>query len=228
MIRFHWEVFLKKFPNQIRAMKYYITLYSVVLILCNVSCKKETQEKKLNILVTEYKTHTPVPGANVHILDISLDVFNSSATSSTVENLQTDSNGICQIPESYFKNDTYSILITKDGFWRSDLDLSATIKPTTYELQRKSQLRVHLIQWNGYTDFPTLHMEINGELPGYTITPFSNIRLPADSTFSMDVYGGQTNQVNWKIMGQSFDSLAGGTVHVSVLPTGTTDMEIKY
>jgi hypothetical protein len=217
-----------KFQLQTKIMKYYILLYSVLLIISNVSCKKDTQEKKVNILVSEYKTHTAIPVADVHVLEIGVNIFTSSATSSDVANLQTDINGICAIPESYFNNQEYSILITKDGFWRWDLDLASTSKPVTYELQRKSQLSVHLIQLHSYTDFPTLHMEVNGELPGYTITPFSNIRLPADSTFSMDVYGGQTNQVYWKIMGQSFDSLAGGTIPVVVLPTGTTNVEIKY
>ena len=205
--------------------------FSIVLFNWCISCKKDNQQSSqqmVNIQVTEYKSHTPVPGASVHILDISLNVFNSSATRSTVENLQTDSNGICPIPESYFNNSEYSILITKDGFWQSDLDLTATSKPTTYELQRKSQLRVHLIQINSYPDFPSLRMDIDGELPGYTITPFLNVPLPADSTFSMDVYGGQTNQVNWIIRDQSTDSLAGGTISVVVSPTGTTDMEIKY
>ena len=46
------------------------------------------------------------------------------------------------------------------------------------------------------------------ELPGTTITPFLAIPLPSDSTFSMEVYGGQTNQVCWKIMTNLGDSLA--------------------
>jgi hypothetical protein len=209
-------------------MKYFITLFSAVLIICNISCKKETLEKMVNIQVTEYKTHAPVPGANVYIVEISLDLFNGSAERTTLKTLQTDSNGICPIPESYFKDPVYNILIAKDNFWESILDLSDTSKPTTYELQRKSQLRIHLIQLNNYADNPTFHMDCSGELPGYTITAFSSVRLPADSTFSMYVYGGQTNQVSWKIMDQVGDSLAGATVPVVVPTTGITDMEIKY
>jgi len=220
------------FHNQTKDMINHIArLLLLLLVVCSFSCNKENQKapgNKVNILVTEFKTNIPIQGATVFIVDIGLNIFSGSAVRSTTQILQTDSNGVCPIPESYFNDATYGILVSKDGYWQTDLDLFATSKPTSYELQRKSQLRVHLIQLNSYTDIPIFQMGINGELPGYTVTPFTSIRLPADSTFSLDVYGGQTNQVKWEIMGQSGDSLAGGTIPVDVLPTGITDVEIKY
>jgi hypothetical protein len=164
----------------------------------------------------------------VDILVISTDIFCACAVSSLVETLQTDANGICPIPESYFNNSIYGISIAKNNFWSSGSDLLISNKPTSYELQRKSQLRVHLIKSNSYTDFPIFYLNCSGELPGATITPFFAVPLPSDSTFSMDVYGGQTNQVRWKIMTNLGDSLAGGISPVDVLPTGITDMEIRY
>jgi len=206
-------------------------LFSIALFDCCISCKKDNQQVSqqiVNIHVEEYKSHAPVPDAHVDILVISTDIFCACAVSSLVETLQTDADGICPIPESYFNSSIYGISITKNNFWPSGSDLLISNKPTSYELQRKGQLRVHLIKSNSYTDSPIFYLNCSGELPGTTITPFLAIPLPTDSTFTMDAYGGQTNQVSWKIMTILGDSLTGGINPIDVLATGITDMEIRY
>jgi len=206
-------------------------LILVLLFICGISCNKQNQkapEKKVNITVTEYKTHAPVAGANVFLIQISLDIFNSSAITGEILSFQTDSNGICAVPETKFKDPTYAVKVMKDGFWTIQPDLFATSNATTYELQRENQIRLHLVQVNSYTDFLLFHLSIDGELPGNTLTPFIGYHMPADTTFLLDAFGGQTNHLNWLMRSQPGDSLAGGAISLDVLPTGTADLEIKY
>jgi hypothetical protein len=210
--------------------KYNASLIVVLLFVSGFSCKKnsQSQEKKVNVLVTEYKSHAPVPGAEVDVDEISMDIFGGGALLTNLETLQTDADGICPVPESYFKDPTKTIVVLKDGFWHSDVDLSATTIPTTYELQRKSQLRVHLIQLNSYPNDTYFYIESDGELPDHIIAPFSRILIPADSTFTMDVYGGQTNQVHWKVTDLFNDTLKFGNQPLVLPPSGINDLEIKY
>lgn len=204
------------------------SLIVVLLFVSGISCKKnsQSQEKKVNVLVTEYKSHAPVPGAEVDVDEISMGLFGTLLTN--LATLQTDADGICPVPESYFKDPTNTIVVLKDGFWHSDVDFTATTIPTAYELQRKSQLRVHLSQLNSYPDGTYFYMESDGELPDHIIAPFSRVLIPADSTFTIDVYGGQTNQVHWKVTDLFNDTLKFGNQPLIVAPSGFTDLEIKY
>jgi hypothetical protein len=206
-------------------------LFSIVLFNSCISCKKDNQQvsqQMVNVQVREYKSYASIPGATIKVLQGGIDISCSCLIGTVILTRQTDADGICSIPETYLSGSGYSLSISKVNYWPAVSDFQSS-KPTIYQMQNKAQLRVHLIKNSNYPDHSIFQMNCTGEQPESTIVPFFNILLPTDSTFTMDVYGGQTNQVSWKIMDNlAADSLAGGNIPVEASRVGITDMQIKY
>jgi hypothetical protein len=206
-------------------------LFSIVLFNCCISCKKDNQQvsqQMVNIQVKEYKSHASIPEATVNVIQEGIDFSCFCLVVTDILTRETDVDGICPIPETYLSSSEYSISISKENYWPAISDFQSS-KSALFEMQNKAQLRVHLIKDCSYPDHSLFQMNCTGEQPESTIVPFFNVPLPTDSTSTMDVYGGQMNQVRWKIMDNlTVDSLAGGNIPVEVSRVGITDVQIRY
>jgi hypothetical protein len=206
-------------------------LLTTLLIGVFVSCKKdnqETMEPTVNVHVKEFKTEVPLPGAVIAVNAAGIDFTCSCTIETVVFAKQTDDQGICAIPDKYLSGSEYTLTVSKDNYWSVNSGAGST-KETSYELQVKAQLRLHVVKNNPYPDHSLFQLNCSGEKPESALVPFTKVLLPADTSFVMDAYGGQTNRVQWKILDNlGTDSLGGGTLPVEVARTGITDLQISY
>jgi hypothetical protein len=212
-----------------------LTGLAFVLIFLVISCKKDSNKKMVNITVQESQTHIPVSDAGVDVYEIRMTPPSAGGVNlncgciygSIVFSTHTDTNGICQIPDSYYSNSLYGLVVNKDSYYPAATNQNLNIG-ATYYLLRINQIRVHLIKENNFPDSSSFYLQVYDKLPRKPLVYLSLPSLPQDSTFLIPAYGGETNGIDWSIAKPYSATLANGTIQLDVPSTGITDLEIKY
>jgi hypothetical protein len=213
-----------------------------LLILFFASCNKKNDpkpdEKKVTIIVAEYKTDAPIVDALVEYYKFCPSCMPPGGYS-LVFSAQTGYGGECEIPESIFINVSYGIVITPPAppqnpgidyyYWPtgSPADHSTSRK---YFLTITGEEKIHLIRTGQFPKGYYMELKARGEQASFQPIDIARVyAFPADTSFSFYTYRGQTNNITWNIY-DSTDAVisSGGPITIDFPRKGIQEIEIKY
>ena len=204
-------------------------IFSLLIIMCYpiLSCKKSVG-KLTTYTVTEYKSNNPIPGASVSFYTIgSFDLNCGCWTDQLQATKLTDQNGQCTLGDEEFTLSTTSISVDKDHYYSSGS--SSTPLETNYVLEPVGRIELHLARVNSYSGQIYMDMSINGERAriGTRLTEFP---APADSLIFVDGFGGETNNISYKIYDSTTSTVIFNSAQIplAVSKSGSTLLGINY
>ena len=181
----------------------------------------------IKIEVVEYKTNLPVADATVIFFKLgSFDLYGCQCWLTTVFlTKQTDESGYCLVTESDFNQATQGINISQGNYW----SVGSSKVQTKYELDFIGQVKLHLIKTNSYPDQSFIDVSCSGERITSSVGNGAFYTSIADSTYTFNAFGGQTNTISWKVYAPAGASILDSGFHkVDVPKSGITDVEIQY
>jgi hypothetical protein len=195
------------------------------LIICYVSCKKNT-EQTIKITVTEYKTNTAIPDAIISFYkNVDFDPACLCWSGELFLTKQTDADGICNVSQTDYNMAGYQIDLSKPGY----INLILAKNQNVCEMDVARQVSLHLIKTKSYPDGSFFVLYCNGERVSSKET-VSLFVPPIDSSFVFTAYGNQNNTISWKIFPEpnSVAAIDSGYRKTDVPKSGITNVEISY
>jgi hypothetical protein len=210
-----------------------------MLILILASCKKESAPgdgKTKSIEVVEYKTNKPIARASVDYYKV-CDFGSPPYCYQLVQSTLTNTDGMCEIPESVFNNFSYGIVISpppfvpgKDYIYWAVGSEAVHSTATKYALPMVGEEKMHLSKTNDFANGYYIEIKAHGELASFSVIDVARVyAFPSDSSFNFWTYRAQTNTITWNIFDSTDTIISSGVpITVDFPKTGIHEIELKY
>jgi hypothetical protein len=199
--------------------KIFLLMAGWIAAFLPVSCKKDNfDEGTTSIQVVAYKTGEGLGGVDVRIAQGINSPSCNCLVDQLVTTLQADNSGVCSIPNKYFRNADYRILLG-GKIWPVSSGFTAS-KPVRYTAEYKAPIRLHLVHKEDFS-YVSMQLRCSGELPVDSYLPLPKGSFPRDSIIIITGYGGQRNVVEWTMWDKAAHQHVGRDT-VNVPDNGTT------